>query len=410
MNYQHYQAYGASHYPQYTQHYAQYQPAQTAAIPTATPAPAQPAAPTPVAAPLSRQPTQTAANELESNVDISTLNDALGSAGLDLRAEEETLQRSQDYYNTYRTYEDRSRKQPNSPSFDTRVLGQTMRTISTHHKLSRIPEDCVNYLALALRTRLQGLIEPMIRAANHRTTAQFDRAPSLYEDGTPMWSVVVRRDTKKQLEVLERVEREEEMKLRRERRERAEAAAAAAAASAAQTGSPSLDGAGGGGSGADDPMDGTGGAGGTAKKAKKKKEGPGVTAKNMSEDVQKRLSNATAAQAAGLGRRNYAWMNAGGAATPPPTKPKPAASTSAASPAKENMQTAGQGTSTTGTGSQTASSWSKPYVPASAKGSASPAPGEEDKTVITMRDAMFVVERERGHGGGRGSFAGRPWV
>ena len=50
-----------------------------------------------------------------------------------------------------------------------------------------------------------------------------------------------------------------------------------------------------------------------------------MTAKNMSEDVQKRLSNATAAQAAGLGRGKYAWMNAGGVgavSSPAPSKSK----------------------------------------------------------------------------------------
>lgn len=278
-----------------------------------------------------------------------------------------------------------------------------MRTIGTRHKVSRIPEDSVTYLALALRARLTTLIEAMAGAAAHRATAQFDRAPSLYEDGTPMWNVVVRRDAKKQLEVLERIEREEEMRLRRERRERADAAAAAA--SAAQAGSPSLDGAGGAGSGADDAMDGGGGAG---KKPKKKKEGPGVTAKNMSEDVQKRLSNATAAQAAGLGRGKYAWMNAGAASvTPAPTPAKPKASTSSPS-----AQPTSAPTQTTSANQSTGSStWSKPYVPATARSSSAPAPGDEDKTLVTMRDAMFVIDRERGHGSGRGSAgSARGWV
>ena len=270
-----------------------------------------------------------------------------------------------------------------------------MRTIGTRHKVSRIPEDTVNYLALALRARLQTLIEGMAEAARHRTTTQFDRAPSLYEDGTPMWNVVVRRDLKKQLEVLERVEREEETRLRRERKERADAAAAAASAQAA--GSPMPDG-GGATNGDDAAMDGgTGQAMG--KKLKKKKEGPGVMAKNMSEDVQKRLSNATAAQAAGLGRGKYAWMNAGAvsnAPSPSPAKPKPAAAAST------------QATSQNATGQTATKTWSKPYVSASAKKSQSPAPGDEDKLVVTIRDAMFIVERERGHGAGRG--AARGWV
>ncbi|OCB87216.1 hypothetical protein A7U60_g5733 [Sanghuangporus baumii] len=392
MNYQHYQAYGATHYPQYTpQHYAQYT-AQTATIPTVPAATTTTLTSTTSAAPLSRQATQTPAVETDQNADISTLNDAVGSAGLDLRAEEETLQRSQDYYSSYKSYEDRSRRQPNSPAFDTRILGATMRAIGTRHKVSRIPEDAVNYLALALRARLQALIEAMADAAQHRATAQYDRAPSQYEDGTPMWNVVVRRDLKKQLEVLERVEREEEMRLRRERRERADAAAAANAQAA---GSPMPDGIGA--TNGDDAATDGGIAGAAGKKSKKKKEGPGVTAKNMSEDVQKRLSNATAAQAAGLGRGKYAWMNAGvvsSAPSPAPTKSKASTSTQA----------------TTAAGQTAAKSWTKPYVPASAKASQSPAPGDEDKLVVTIRDAMFIIERERGHGAGRGAAAARGWV
>ena len=67
-----------------------------------------------------------------------------------------------------------------------------MRDIGSRHKVNKVPEDAVNYLALALRTRLQGLITAMAGAAEHRARAQFDKPPGMYEDGTPMWSVVVR--------------------------------------------------------------------------------------------------------------------------------------------------------------------------------------------------------------------------
>src|ERR1700728_3700673 len=88
-----------------------------------------------------------------------------------------------------------------------------------------MPEDSVNYLALALRIRLQELVVAMIAASHHRTDTQFDRPVSLYPDGTPMWGLLVRSDVAKQLDALEKVEREEETKARRERKERAEAAA-----------------------------------------------------------------------------------------------------------------------------------------------------------------------------------------
>ena len=111
-------------------------------------------------------------------------------------------------------YADQSRKQPIKPSFNTHYLQQTMYEHAKQHKITRIPEDSVNYLALALRARLQDIIADTITAARHRTNSQFDRAPSFYENGEdgqkiPMWSMLIRRDIGHQLRALERVEREE---------------------------------------------------------------------------------------------------------------------------------------------------------------------------------------------------------
>ncbi|CAA7259454.1 unnamed protein product [Cyclocybe aegerita] len=335
-------------------------------------------------------------NSTMDTADIATLNDALGSAGVDLRAEEESLQRTHDSHQPYRAYEDRTRKQPPKPAFDTRILGTTMRNIGTSHKVTRIPEESVNYLALSLRARLQDLITAMIAAAHHRNDTQFDRPASLYEDGSPMWSIVVRSDVAKQLVALEKVEREEEMRMRKERKERAELTAAHAAALAAQA----------------NGMAGAQGMADTAMeesegnvKKKRKKEGPGVTARNMSEDVRKKMSNAVATQAAGLGGK-YSWMTAANAASTPPPKPKPAAAAAAPTPAAASSPAA----TATGTPAGGASSWARPYVstkkPATTTSKDTPT-DEDSRTVVTMRDAMFVIEKERGHGGGRG--AARGW-
>ncbi|KAF7968243.1 hypothetical protein HWV62_31579 [Athelia sp. TMB] len=322
--------------------------------------------------------------------DLATLNDALGNAGIDLRAEEEGLHQSYEAHQTYRNYEDRSRKQPATPSFDTRFLGPTMRNIGTQHKVRSIPEDSVNYLALALRTRLQDLVTQMVAAARHRTDTQFDRAASFYEDGvTPMWSINIRSDVARQLAALEKAEREDETRIRKERKERAEAAANLARDLAGTGGEGSLDGM----------DDGEGGA-----KKKRKKEGPGVTARNMSEDVRKKMSNAVASQAAGLGGK-YAWMNAAnaGAGTPKAkAAPKIETSTPAAGPS-----TAGAATPTTTT--TPASGWSRPYLATKKSFGPTTTAGESDTRLpVTLRDAMFVIEKERGHGGGRG--AARGWI
>jgi Transcription initiation factor TFIID component TAF4 family len=300
------------------------------------------------------------------------------------QAEEEGLQRNHDQHDTYRSYEDRTRRQPANPSFDSRILGATMRTIGTQHKVPKILEDSVNYVALAVKVRLQQLIEAMIAASAHRTDTQFDRPASFYEDGNPMWSIVVRQDVAKQLAVMERIEREEEMKIRRERKERADIAAAQAATYAAQSGAGNDDGF------EDDET--------MQPKKKKKKDGPGVTARNMSEDVRKKMSNAVASQAAGLGTRKYAWMSAGTASVSPP-KPK---ATSVSSPVVGSTPPTQVPTTTT-------SSWVRPYVPTTGKAGITSQKEEDDtRRKITLRDAMFVIEKERGHGGGRGAAKGYP--
>lgn len=249
--------------------------------------------------------------------------------------------------------------------------------------MTKVPEDSVNYLALALRARLQDLIEAMITSAAHRTDTQFDRPASQYEDGTPMWSILIRADVSKQLAAIERVEREEETKVRRERKERAELAAAhAAAALAAQASGSAM--------AVDSELD-----DGQPKKKKKKADGPGVTARNMSEDVRKKMSNAVASQAAGLGSK-YAWMNTSVAANTP-AKPKPAPA--AASPLTPATTTAPAASAT--------STWARPYVSAKPTQQNTASPEAEDKRrPITLKDAMFVIEKERGHGGGRGSARG----
>jgi Transcription initiation factor TFIID component TAF4 family len=300
------------------------------------------------------------------------------------QAEEEGLQRNHDQHDTYRSYEDRTRRQPANPSFDSRILGTTIRTIGTQHKVPKVPEDSVNYVALAVKARLQQLIKAMIDASAHRTDTQFDRPASFYEDGNPMWSIVVRRDVAKQLATMERIERDEEMKIRRERKERAEIAAAQAATYAAQSGASNDDGY------EDDEM--------MQPRKKKKKDGPGVTARNMSEDVRKKMSNAVASQAAGLGARKYAWMSTGTASVPSP-KPKPTSVSSPVVGVTPQAQT--QATTT--------SSWVRPYVPTTSKTDVTSQKVEDDtRRKITLRDAMFVIEKERGHGGGRGAAKGYP--
>ncbi|KZS91360.1 hypothetical protein SISNIDRAFT_414294, partial [Sistotremastrum niveocremeum HHB9708] len=306
--------------------------------------------------------------------DLATLNDVLGSAGVDVRAEEEGLQRTQNasFSVPFRSAEgDRSRRQT---QVNSHVLGQLIRDIGNHHKVSKIPEDSIQYMGFALRIRLQELLAEMIAASKHRTEASVHSPPGVYEDGSAMWDQVVRRDVGKQISVIERIEREEEMRIRAERKERAEALAAhtanAANAYAEANGGDAMD--------EDGP-----------KKKRKKEAGPGVTAKNMSDEVRKKMSNAVASQAAGLSTGKYAWMNAGSvgaSSSSAPVKAKPRDASGGATPA------AGKG-------------WAKPFVKTKDKNAKA---DEDTRQTITLSDALFVIQKERGHGGGRG--AARGWT
>lgn len=117
---------------------------------------------------------------------------------------------------------------------------------------------------------------------------------------------------------------------------------------------------------------------GPPKKRKKRAEGPGVQAKNMSEETKKKLSNTVANAAAGFGNR-YAWMNTG--STPIPRRP------------------AGGGSGAGAGGTASANGWG---------GWSAGKKGKKKSTdrTLSMRDVLFVVEREKGHGAGRGSARG----
>jgi len=349
----------------------------------AAPWPAQARSPV-VAHPQATQPTQKQPQQPSAaldTADVATLNDALGSAGVDLRAEEENLRQSHQTSQTQTqasqprgTQRSRAKKQGKKVVFDATHLGARIRTIAMRHGLQSgtagVTEDSVSYLALALRMRLSKLIEGMIAAAAHREEKNVNYPAGLYSDGSPMWSQIVRRDVAKQLALLERVEREEELAARRERKARE------VYASGGQPALPSLDDA------LSMEQD------EEPKKKKKKPDGPGVTAKNMPEDMKKKLSNAVASQAAGLNTGKYAWMNAGNIPTGPPSKKATGATTTSTTPAV-----------TTGGG------WGKSFSSSKKKDE----PVEEDnRRVITMKDAIFTIERERGHGGGRG--AARGWT
>jgi hypothetical protein len=245
-----------------------------------------------------------------------------------------------------------------------------------------------------------------------------------------MWSKVIRRDLAKQLAVIERVEREEEMRIRAERKA-ADDAALAAKEAANPNGTPQhlID--------EDHPNH-------PAKKKRKKDLGPGVIAKTMSEETRKKMSNAAASHAAGLVHaKKYAWMHAGN--VPPVRGERPKIEPQIIAPGKGGTGTSevgvldnignalpvakgvnnakeavaaasgGGGGGGGGTGSGTTGGskggWARGrVVVGSEKTTVTNREREEEDTrmQITVKDLLFVIERERGHGGGKG--AARGWT
>lgn len=222
-------------------------------------------------------------------------------------------------------------------------------------------DDAIAYTALALRERLLGLIKSSLHARDHRFSSTIEQPAAIYNDGiTAMWDVLRKRNVGVQLEALKLVEADEEERIRRERAQK-------------KDGSGSNED---GGSGSGAGGDGANGADGdNAKKRKRGKEGgPGVIARGMTEDQRTALTNNHAMRAlGGLGKPRFAWM-AGGAGA------------------------AGGGTASA------AMTTTKPGM--GTPGGRPQSPLVLDRQALTLRDVEFAIDRERGHGGGRGSARG----
>ncbi len=263
--------------------------------------------------------------------DIATLNDALGSAGVDLRVCDtyslELLSFSLGFQRQKKNLYS-GRTSNISPTAHTKT-GHANNLSSLHSTLDISAPPCApsapntkshEYLTTQ-STTLPSLCvrDSKPRRANGRSCQPPHGHPIrstrviIRGMGHPCGASSSEPTSRSNWPRLEKVEREEEMKVRRERKERADMAAAHAAALAAQAaGGPSAV--------AEVYDDADGGA-----KKKRKKEGPGVTARNMSEDVRKKMSNAVASQAAGIGGK-YSWMTAANASAP---APRPKAATAA---------------------------------------------------------------------------------
>lgn len=262
---------------------------------------------------------------------------------------------------------------------------------AARHNLKTVPEDSINYTALALRARLLSLIGSAIEARDHRSSSTISRAPGIYSDGaTPMWSTIIRRDVQKQLTALERVGRDDEARIRRERRERLENGFVATSENADEDSA-------------------------TGKKRKRQKEmGPGVTARTMNEETRKRMMDDAASRAiGGTGKQKYGWMTAGAAAAAT-TPAKKFGTSSPSTPTAGSPAPNGTGVlPTSGTYTpavakppplSSGGGWARARFPT--YGTTAGVTEQDETRTITKRDVDFAIEKERGHGGGRGSARG----
>ncbi|KAF9960471.1 hypothetical protein BGZ72_006853 [Mortierella alpina] len=380
-------------------------------------------------------------------VNYDNITDVMGYVAVDLREETDNILRENDGSSRGSggvDGQDRTRVQ-NFVNAD--LLKKIVERIASPHKLQSIEPDVLAYLAMAAQERLRGLAEQMILASKHRAQSLATAAPPTYDGEHAMYKVGVNQDVKKQLLAIERVEREEETKRKEQIAERERRLAT--------------------GEGLDEngePRAGTGaaGAGGAgAKKGKKQKEGgPGVSARNMSVEAQKKVANQTALGFVGGTGRSYSWMMGGGggaggaaggagagagggAASPLPSAGTPAA---AASPAAASSPSAsggalssgsskpslarsstmtgsaiGSGAAAGGVGSLTpglaGSANAGLSTPSLARGASAgggsmilppstlgrPTGLKDTSRKVNIRDALFCLERDRGGGGGQGS-------
>ncbi|KAG0329779.1 hypothetical protein BGZ99_000515 [Dissophora globulifera] len=277
-----------------------------------------------------------ASNMERTNYD--NITDVMGYVGVDLKEESDNIMRDNDGYTKSGGGSDGQDRTRVQNFISAKLLKEIVERIAKSHKLDTFEPDVLAYLAMATQERLRGLSEQMILASKHRGRAAATAPPPMYDENHPMYKVVITHDTKRQLLAIERVEREEETKRKEQIAERERRLAAGEDLD--ENGEPRMaSGAGAGGAGG---LAGAGGGG--PKKGKKPKEGgPGVSARNMTEEARKKVANQTALGFAGGSGRTYSWMMGsggaggggggggdGGAASPLPSVSTPGASSSGA--------------------------------------------------------------------------------
>ncbi|CAI2187647.1 14288_t:CDS:2 [Funneliformis geosporum] len=149
----------------------------------------------------------------------ASYDDVLTFTGVDLKEETDNILRENELLGARQSTStlqlpDRSRTQ----SFlDQNKLASVVTSIAMQQKLGVNP-DVMAYLALATQERIRSLVEAMIAAKNHRIHSEHTHHPSVNGvENLPMYKEIVSLDVKSQLLAIEKVEREQERKRKESR-------------------------------------------------------------------------------------------------------------------------------------------------------------------------------------------------
>ncbi|KAI7869026.1 transcription initiation factor TFIID component TAF4 family-domain-containing protein [Spinellus fusiger] len=325
-------------------------------------------------------------------IDYDTLTDVMGYAGVDLKEEvEHFLKDGEMVGGSLPDGIDRSKMQD---FMNPDMLKNIVLKMAKPLAIGKIDPDFLSYLALATQDRLRHLIEQMVAASKHRVFSQTFDSPPVDDHGQPMYKIIIQQDIKKQLLAIERVEREEERKRKEMMAERERRA------QLGDSDGMNMD--------EDRPK----------KKKKEKEMGPGVTARNMSEDIRKKHTNETALMSAGGVRKS--WMLTGMGKEGNRMSPAPPSPPQLPSYGEPIVEEAPRGRGRPrgrksevkrgrGRGLSVPSSVGRDlarqdnvglFLPPSTIGR--PRLGEQGSRTVTVKDAIFALERDCQTGRGNG--------
>ncbi|KAI9227782.1 MAG: transcription initiation factor TFIID component TAF4 family-domain-containing protein [Piptocephalis tieghemiana] len=339
--------------------------------------------------------------------DVDALQDVVSASGVDLREEEESIRRDDLMGRGGDTFVDGYDRTRAQTFLDPSSLKSFVEPAARVNGLTKLDADAVSFLSLGLREHLRGLVSRMIMVSKHRQRRS-DTVGELYK-------LDVEQDVVLQLSALRRVSRREEERRREAAKERTSAssssssAAANAAAKAARGKAQRLE------------------------RARIKAEEQ-EKARLMAEEQKKWFTNRMLQKS--LGGKMKDWMLQ---ATPPAPSPRPtASSTAAASSSSSEGDGKGKasGSETSGSSPFT-SSTTKPTAPSPILGggggksspmqeplvkgnkadkgediSSSPSSSSSpfsygsrngEGQVVSIHDALRVLEHEGVEGGGRRS-------